>query len=177
MLFPSPMIPPYFIQIQILIHCTGHLILKQKICIWFAANRLLINTTKTNYILFHTHCKKYKAKFKNYNIYLNNNIIERKIETLFLGVVIHENLFWSSHQKRICSKISKYIGILNKLKHFFPQNILLNLYNSFILPHLQYCNIIWEADYSTNLKLQKRAVRSITFSHFLSHSEPYNLIF
>jgi len=34
-------------------------------------------------------------------------------------------------------------GILNKLKYRLPQSILLNIYNTIILPYLQYCAIVW----------------------------------
>ena len=36
------------------------------------------------------------------------------------------------------SKISKNVGIMNRLKFCIPSNILLTLYNSFVLPYLNY---------------------------------------
>jgi len=60
----------------------------------------------------------------------------------FLNVYLDEHLTWSDHVETIIGKISKTCGILNKLKYRLPQSILLNIYNTLILPHLQYCAIV-----------------------------------
>ena len=52
----------------------------------------------------------------------------------------------------------------------------MNIYNATILPHLNYCNIIWGNTYKSKLTkiflLQKRAARLISNSHYLSPSTP-----
>ena len=52
---------------------------------------------------------------------------------------------------------------------FLPQRI---LYNSLILPQLQYCILSWGFKSDIFLKLQKRAVRIITCSKYNAHTEP-----
>ena len=83
---------------------------------------------------------------------------------------------WKSHVNHIISMISKNIGIMGKLRDCLPQNILLLLYNTLVLPHLNYCIILWGKCNMYLLerlhKLQKRAVRVITNSSYLSHSNP-----
>ena len=48
--------------------------------------------------------------------------------------------------------------------------------NSFILPYLQYCSIIWASTYSSHLqplfRFQKKAIRIITHSPPRSHTYP-----
>ena len=50
------------------------------------------------------------------------------------------------------------------------------LYNSLILSHVIYCNILWGNCSLTRINslflLQKRAIRMITNSHYISHTEP-----
>ena len=86
----------------------------------------------------------------------------------------YENLTWKEHISCISLKISRSIGILNSLKHTLPLKILVNLYNSMILSHLTYCNIVWGNCASYLLQklflLQKRAIRAVTRSHFLAHT-------
>ena len=67
---------------------------------------------------------------------INNTNIERVTEFNFLGIIIH--LKWDSHINKIALKISSATGIIYKLKNIFPQNILLTLYNTIILPHIHY---------------------------------------
>ena len=59
-----------------------------------------------------------------------------------------------------------------KLKRFLSQNILRILYNSLILPRLQFCVLSWGSISDIMLTLQKRAVRIITCSKYNAHSEP-----
>ena len=72
--------------------------------------------------------------------------------TKFLGVIIHQNLSWQAHIKAISSKIAKSTGIIIKSRQFFLSNTLCTLYNSLILPYLQYCSIIWASTYSSHLQ-------------------------
>ena len=73
---------------------------------------------------------------------------------------------------KVANKISKTIGIINKLKYQLPQTTLLTIYNSLILPHLNYCLLAWGHDSKRIHKLQEKAIRIINKSHFFSHTDP-----
>jgi len=94
----------------------------------------------------------------------------------FLGVYVDEKLSWKIHIFHVSAIISKNIGILSKLRYKLPSNILLTLYNSLILPHLSYCAVIWGSSCKTHLdillKLQKRAMRIMSGTNYLAHSNP-----
>ena len=47
-----------------------------------------------------------------------NKLIERKQEARFLGVIVDESLNWSKHVKTIQCKMSRYVGIMYKLKNY-----------------------------------------------------------
>ena len=82
---------------------------------------------------------------------------------------------WDAHINHISKKISKAIGILYQLKHIYPQRILFTLYTTLIVPHLNYCLILWGSYIKENHRLhllQKKALRIITNSHYIAHSEP-----
>ena len=49
--------------------------------------------------------------------------------------------------------VSKYCGILYRLKRVLPSDTLFSLYNTLIFPHLSYCNLIWADSSNTNLHL------------------------
>jgi hypothetical protein len=52
---------------------------------WFTSNHLFVNTTKTNYMVF---SKKSSVRLHNFEIKLNNTIINRVYQKKFLGVII-----------------------------------------------------------------------------------------
>ena len=56
----------------------------------------------------------------------------------FLGIFFDENLTWNCH-----INMSKIIGILHILKHVYPQNALLSIYNSLVASHLNYGLLLW----------------------------------
>ena len=72
------------------------------------------------------------------NLKIEGNTIEQVAKFNFLGINIDQNITWKPHVTKTAIKISKVIGVLNKLKHIFPQHLLLTTYNSLIQPHLIY---------------------------------------
>ena len=70
-------------------------------------------------------------------------------------VYIDEKLQWIEHINHISAKVSKNIGILKKISHLLSTSVLLQLYNTLVLPYLNYCNMIWTVASETLLnKLQ-----------------------
>ena len=77
---------------------------------------------------------------------------------------------------QIKSKVSKSIGVLNRLKHLLTSKLLLMVYNSLILPYLTYCNLIWSNAYESRLikikVMQRKAIRIIVKAEYLAHADP-----
>ena len=56
--------------------------------------------------------------FSRKNVDLTDTKIDRIKEAKFLGVLVDEKLNWSDHIKTLQSKMSRYIGIMYRLKKF-----------------------------------------------------------
>ena len=106
------------------------------------------------------------------NLKIAGNTIEQVAEFNFLGINIDQNITWKSHVTKTAIKISIVIGVLNKLKHIFPQHILRTIYNSLIQPHLIYGLYLWGLNCKRLKILQKKAVRVLAFKPYISHSTP-----
>ena len=76
------------------------------------------------------------------NINMDNQQIVQVNSSTFLGS-IDNNLTWKDLITKISQKISESIGIINRIRYLMPQNVLLNLYYSFVYPYLSYCNLVW----------------------------------
>ena len=59
-----------------------------------------------------------------------------------------------------------------RLKNIVPQHVLSILYNRTILPHLSYGILAWGAKTEHIFKIEKRAVRIVSTSRYISHTEP-----
>ena len=75
---------------------------------------------------------------------------------------------WKKNTEKVSNKCSRIIGILNTL----PQRIKLMLYNSLLLPHINYCLTTWGYQCHRLQKLQKRAIPIITLSKYNDHTAP-----
>ena len=141
-----------------------------KIRDWLAVNKLSLNILKTKYMIFHPKGKNITHLIPH--IVFDGIEIERVENFNFLGLIINEHLSWKPHTDCVANKISKYVGILNKLKHFIPADILKTLYNSMIQSHLNYSILAWGFECNRLVKLQKKIVRIITSSKYNAHTEP-----
>ena len=165
----------------------------QKLANWFRANRMAVNISKTKFIIFHRKGK--KINLNGLQILFNNNEIGKTedpalitpLERVFtenpskenrfyklLGVHLDETLSFKHHIELTCNKISKSLFFINKSKNFLTHKALRSLYFALIHPHLLYCTNIVSIAAPSLLKritlLQKRAIRTITKSSFLAHT-------
>lgn len=94
---------------------------------------------------------------------------------VILGVTIDDELNWKEHTGVVCNRLAKHVGVFYKLK-FVPKERLMILYNTLILPHLNYCILVWACSSMQNtnrlLILQKKIIRIISHSQYLAHTIP-----
>ena len=142
-----------------------------KLCEWLGANKLSLNVAKTKFMVFHTTNRNVVYP----RLHMNGNEIERVSQFNFLGLIVSANMSWNAHVCHISLKVAKSVGILYRLKLIYPHAILLTIYNALIIPHFNYCLLLWGAVLCKNHQLhllQKRALRTITNSHYIAHTEP-----
>ena len=101
--------------------------------------------------------------------------IKRVDKSKTLGVTIDEHLTRKSQVDSIKKKVSKGIAMLRRMKEYVSISTLIKFYNALILPHFNYCSLVWDecADYLlTKLqKLRNRAARVITGNSYETNSE------
>ena len=141
---------------------------------WLKANKLSLNVKKTHYVLFRSKHK--SVPTMKTQVKIMDECIGEVQSTTFFGVVIDCNLNCSKHINYIKSKVSKGIGIINRIKQFINKETLRTLYFSFVYSYLYYCIEVWgnarDCYRDTIVKLQKRTMRIISCPLLLAHSEP-----
>ena len=85
---------------------------------WFKANKLSLNHTKTNFILFSKSIHLHDSDLPPVKI--DSKPITRKFSVKFLGVVIDHKLSWTEHISTITKIVSRNTGVLSKLRFFLP---------------------------------------------------------
>jgi hypothetical protein len=145
------------------------------ICDWLCANRLSLNTSKTEIILFQPKSKHSK---KNLTLKINNKIIYPSNKIRYLGVILDSRLTWRDHLTELSSKLSRANGLLSRIRHYVDARTLRSLYYSLFHSHLSYGCLTWgsarKSELNRIVKLQNQALRIMTFSDF---SEPTSALF
>lgn len=135
---------------------------------WLCLNKLLINVQKSKYTLFSKNCNQNSANLK---LKIDENEILHVDTFSFLGITLDKRMSFKTHVMKVWSKISKIIGILNKMKHIIPRYSLLTIYNSLIMPQFTYGILIWGHQIYQLQKLQKRAIRIICNEKYNAHTD------
>jgi len=121
-----------------------------KVINWFKSNRLHLNKKKTIAVLFRPIQK--QIDDASLHISIDMQTINFSNCVKFLGVTIDTNLSWSVHINNIVSKLSKGVGVISRLRHTLPTNLLIKIYYILIMPYLTYCCVIWGNSALTHLK-------------------------
>lgn len=140
---------------------------------WFRANKLSLNVGKTNYMLF----SKHQTRPPDMVLSIGDEVLKQVNSTKFLGLHIDDCLKWDKHIEHCRKKISSGIYAMNVSKHILSSDNLKILYNSLVLPYLNYGTILWGntyLKYTNKLEiLQKKAIRCISKVGYNEHTMPY----
>ena len=81
---------------------------------WFLANKLVLNVSKTHFMIFGNN-----SNISNAYLVINGLEIEQLKTVKFLGVFIDEDMKWKSHVSNILTNVSRNFGIINKMREYF----------------------------------------------------------
>ena len=145
---------------------------------WLSINRLSLNISKTNFVIF-APINKQKATV---TILINKVAIDEVQHVKYLGVLIDSQLMFKYHIEEMNKKVSRAIGVLYKLRPFVTSKIVTNVYYAIIYPFLLYGIVVWGNAGKTLLTplhvMQKKFVRMATYNDSpptsgpLSHTPP-----
>ena len=111
---------------------------------------------------------------------IGNESISRVEGAKFLGIWVDEGLKWSEQIEKVKSKVGRLLGVLGRASGTLGADSILRLYNALVLPHLQYCLMVWgDFEEGRNKKLgesllryQKKFVGLIAGKTGRFHSDP-----
>ena len=87
---------------------------------WLKLNKLSLNVKKSKFMLFYMPGRNVIIP----NIHINSIKLGSFDSFNFLGITIDKHLAWKEHTHLIASNISRTVGVINRLKHYIPQNLL-----------------------------------------------------
>ena len=100
-------------------------------------------------------------------LYFNENLVKSSSTQKYLGMLLDTKLDFSLHVLNVQNKVNKTIGLLRKLQDTLPRTSLITIFKSFVRPHLDYGDIIYNRANSTSFhqnveSIQYNAALAIT---------------
>lgn len=134
---------------------------------WYERNNLVLNVEKCNTMLVGS---KHNLLQMNANdclsINLNDSVVEQVNVADYLGIKIQNDLLWDSQIQKVCSQLSRKVGMLSRLRKSLSPEILIKIYMTTIQPCIDYALTIWGNTTLKNLdkvqRIQNYAARLIT---------------
>ena len=157
----------------------------EKLSNWFKCNKLTLNLKKTEYVYFGGPGGRIVPPG---GLRIGGEEIRRVEGARFLGVWVDEGLKWTEHIERVRAKVGRLVGVLGRASAVLDGPLILSLYNALVLPHLQYCLIVW-GDFEEGrnkvlgenlLRYQKKFAGMVAAKSGVYHSDPifsqYNIL-
>ena len=131
---------------------------------WLKANKLCLNISKTELIIFHRNTASIDHTLK---LKLDGKRLGPSQSVKYLGVILDEHLQWNDQIAQVKIKLNRAIGILSKIRHNANPTILKVVYHSLFGSNLLYGAQLWGqtnlANQNSIQVLQNRAIRKICF--------------
>ena len=139
---------------------------------WLTANKIsLINEGKTELIYFRK-----SGIAPTLNIKLHGKTLVPTKFVKYLGIYLDEFLSGDTQCCELIKKLNRANGMLAKARHYVPDLELKNIYHAIFSSHILYGSQVWTPKLISVTdkisRLQKTAMRIMTFSEFRAHSEP-----
>jgi hypothetical protein len=141
-----------------------------KISKWLISNKLSLNVSKSNFIIFG------KSKNISLSISLNGVSLLQKDCVKYLGIYLDSKLSWKNHIDHVKKKLSSSISVIYNLRSFVTPVILKQIYYSFIYSNILYGIEVWGAANKTSLlgvsKLMNKSIRALSFKRKCDNVKP-----
>jgi hypothetical protein len=145
----------------------------RQLCNWLKANKISLNCSKTELIIF-----RHPNKQINYNlkIKINGKKLMPSKFVKYLGIYIDPHLNWSHQVDSLSIKLSRAAGMLAKIRHYVSKDTLRNIYFGIFSSLLTYGSQVWGQFSNKHIcrlqRIQNKAVRIINFAKFRDPSTP-----
>jgi hypothetical protein len=117
---------------------------------WCCSNKLLINPTKTEFMIFGM--EKSIKNLPNLSIPFLGKILTPVTVCKDLGLTLDATLTFDDHINLLTSTLTSSLCQINRVRHLFDKNALLVMINCLVFSKLYYCSTVWSGTTQKNIK-------------------------
>ena len=127
---------------------------------WMNLNKLLLNPSKTEFLLIGT--KQQRLKFSDLtNLSLSNDIIPVSSSACNLGFIFDFDMSFSEQINSVSKSCHFHIRDIHRIRHLLPLSAATALANSLVSSKLDYCNSLYSGISQSNLNKLQRIQNSL----------------
>ena len=86
------------------------------------------------------------------NVYFNNIPVSSTSVHKHLEMLLDDKLSYEHHLKSVLNQVKKTIGLLRKFQQILPRMSLITIYKSFIRPHVDYGDIVYDRAFNESFQ-------------------------
>ena len=129
---------------------------------WLNNNELTINITKIKSSMLCTHSR----KVDNINLKMNDQTLDIVDSYKYLGLILDSRLSFQKHIYHISVNVNYKLRKLKEIRHYINNPTAVTIFKSLIKPHLDYCDIIWDAAWpSGEINLQSIQEKALSIAY------------
>ena len=91
-------------------------------------------------------------------VFNNANVSSCKSQNYF-GILLDSKLTFEEHYKKILDKTNRNIGLLRKLQSLLLKAALITIYKSFVRPHLDYSDVLYDQAFNASFHLKLESIQ------------------
>ena len=148
-----------------------------KISQWTQDNKMLLNTKKTNAMIFNfSNQRQFTSRIE-----VEQETVEVITQTKLLGVIVNNKLTWDKNTRFLVQKANSRMRLLHKLVSFsVPVEDLINIYILYIRSIVEQSCQVWHSSLTLeNLqsleRIQKNALKIILQEEYLNYSNALSI--
>ena len=139
----------------------------QLLCHWLRANKLSLNTDKTEIVIFRSKTNKITKKL---NFRISGKKIDPTTHLKYLGIYLDEYLDWKYQTNQIIVKLQRANCMLSKIRYYVPKKSLLSVYYSIFSSRMTYgCQVWGQGDNQLIKRIKNLQNKAMKLIYFKSH--------
>ena len=134
----------------------------KSLCTWLRANKISLNASKTELIIF----RDPRKKLSDLKLKIDGKKLVPCSSVKYLGVYLDCHLNWHVHRAELSTKLSRASGMLSKIRYYVNKETLHMVYYGIFSSLLIYGSQIWGQQNAVTKKLQILQNKALRIMYF-----------
>ena len=135
----------------------------KSLCTWLRANKISLNASKTELIIFRDPRKKFTSDLK---LKIDGKKLIPSSSVKYLGIYLDCHLNWHVHRAELSVKLSRATGMLSKIRYYVSKETLHMVYYGIFSSLLTYGSQVWGQQNAITKKLQILQNKALRIMYF-----------